>query len=617
MDIKEEFYNTGELKAVMEYNGAECKKVGFYRTGEVEFKETYLNGKLVGEKKYYYVSKMPLATEHYINGKLEGEKKTYCNTGRIVCVETYKNGNLHGKKIYYSENNKIESEESYVDGKLDGISNFYGHKDTLIKSASYKNGLLDGLRTTNNVGTLNKIVEENYKLGKLHGFKRIYCTDTQDIKNSGGIRTHFPIPERVFPDIHRNNHENMVPRFANVIPQINNVNPHINIDNSDDDNSDDDLNDNIYYNDENNNNNINDIYFNYRNGDEENHPIQRNDGNRNGRNIVGNLINGVLNIINPNRNQNPAPIQNPVPIPNPIQVQDLFPIPEDDEEEEEDNQIPNIQNPVQGLNNGGNLHFPQPIQVNGNNVVKVRTDFERLDKIDKHFLQLEEIYENGKLNGKRTLFYGDRIIDTEELYKDGLLDGITVIYHRPLPNNIFTYIPDLTKKQKEFNNDNDQELMDVHNDNLVILDPNNTSSKEYENTYSKGIKIKSLKFDRRGILVHEENYVNDKLSGIKKTYRANSKLFMEENYLYGHLNGKRTIYNENDSKTVETYEYGKLSMSVSYDDKNHIHHLSKINEKGGIEYGIVYHQNGYTKMIYKLGKKYNNFIGRRRIDIFY
>ena len=92
-EVKER-YDDGNMKVVEYYkkdgdNKILVKQREYYKTGEVE------------EENYF------------VNGKLEGSHTEYYKSGQIEEEGTFKNGKLEGKYIHYDINGSIKKEEIY------------------------------------------------------------------------------------------------------------------------------------------------------------------------------------------------------------------------------------------------------------------------------------------------------------------------------------------------------------------------------------------------------------------------------------------------------------------------------------------------------------------------
>lgn len=95
-------------------------------TGEkIVLSESYVNGKLSGEKRIYYPDGTLTEVSYYRNGLLHGESLRYTDLGKLIAKVPYLNGEIHGK-IYYYHNNGIIRETGFYDhGKRVGRWKFY------------------------------------------------------------------------------------------------------------------------------------------------------------------------------------------------------------------------------------------------------------------------------------------------------------------------------------------------------------------------------------------------------------------------------------------------------------------------------------------------------------
>lgn len=82
--------------------------------------------------------------EYYVNGKLHGERKVYYMSGKISEIQPYKEGKLHGKVLMYSESGILLKEENYSNGMRNGESSYYDGMGKLIKKGMFVDDVLQG-----------------------------------------------------------------------------------------------------------------------------------------------------------------------------------------------------------------------------------------------------------------------------------------------------------------------------------------------------------------------------------------------------------------------------------------------------------------------------------------
>jgi antitoxin component YwqK of YwqJK toxin-antitoxin module len=72
-----------------------------YKSGKVNFKGKYVNGKQDGPCVYYFENGTKRFEGSYKNGLKEGVWKAYFDTGQMRFKANYKNGDQVGDRIYY------------------------------------------------------------------------------------------------------------------------------------------------------------------------------------------------------------------------------------------------------------------------------------------------------------------------------------------------------------------------------------------------------------------------------------------------------------------------------------------------------------------------------------
>jgi len=116
-EVKER-YDDGNMKVVEYYkkdgdNKILVKQREYYKTGEVEEENYFVNGKLEGKYTEYYKTGEVEEENYFVNGKLEGSHTEYYKSGQIEEEGTFKKGKLEGKYIHYDINGSIKKEEIY------------------------------------------------------------------------------------------------------------------------------------------------------------------------------------------------------------------------------------------------------------------------------------------------------------------------------------------------------------------------------------------------------------------------------------------------------------------------------------------------------------------------
>lgn len=177
-------------------------KKNFENTNIVRYQGEFLNGKEIGEFKFYkniggkavltatklFNKDNNLAKVTFLasNGKVisEGQMdgKTYIgtwkyyqkNNNNLLIKETFdKTGALIGERFVYYKNGNVAEKQNYVAGKLEGESFWYSENNVVLKSYVYKNGEIHGpVKIFNGKGEL--LIEGQYKRDKKDGLWKYY-----------------------------------------------------------------------------------------------------------------------------------------------------------------------------------------------------------------------------------------------------------------------------------------------------------------------------------------------------------------------------------------------------------------------------------------------------------
>lgn len=149
-----------------------------YYDNSISSIESYIDGKLHGISKYYYLSDCgKLFRELYsVNGLEYGEEKIFSKKGKLLFTNYYKNGFYDGLVREYSYNGKLESITTYKNGKLDGICiELLNPREKKI--SYYKNGKKHGIST---IYQYDRVSGKKYKFcmqyenGNKQGFTYLY-----------------------------------------------------------------------------------------------------------------------------------------------------------------------------------------------------------------------------------------------------------------------------------------------------------------------------------------------------------------------------------------------------------------------------------------------------------
>jgi len=220
LDIKTDYYNTGQIKKIGSYKNnipegvsrdyskdgkivsSQIYKSGsiicdgivdasglrqgpwkeFYETGELKASGKYLNGNKIGPWKYYYANGKIEQTGTYLkNEKPDGEWTWYFENGNVLRSETYSNGLENGIMTEYSDSGTVITKGEYVDGLEEGFWT-YQIGDTKMEG-SYKEGRRTGTwKYWYDNGNLNFV--GNYLDDNPDG-KHTYYWDNGKIKEEG------------------------------------------------------------------------------------------------------------------------------------------------------------------------------------------------------------------------------------------------------------------------------------------------------------------------------------------------------------------------------------------------------------------------------------------------
>jgi antitoxin component YwqK of YwqJK toxin-antitoxin module len=116
------------------------------RKGFIVSEGKTVNRQNEGEWKYYQEESKELMTqEFYINGKLNGVRKVFFIGGNIAEEATYKNGAKNGSYKKYTEKGIVLEESNFKDGKYDGLAVFRDSEGRLSSKGPFVNGEKKGM----------------------------------------------------------------------------------------------------------------------------------------------------------------------------------------------------------------------------------------------------------------------------------------------------------------------------------------------------------------------------------------------------------------------------------------------------------------------------------------
>jgi antitoxin component YwqK of YwqJK toxin-antitoxin module len=115
----------------------------YNENGQLELEETYKDGKLINEKKFYYNDNGQLKDEMtFKDGIPNGPYKRYYDNGQLQDEGTFKDGGIDGPYKVYYENGQLMTEGTYKDNQLEGTYKDYLDDGKLELEQTYKDGKL-------------------------------------------------------------------------------------------------------------------------------------------------------------------------------------------------------------------------------------------------------------------------------------------------------------------------------------------------------------------------------------------------------------------------------------------------------------------------------------------
>lgn len=177
-------------------------KKNFENTNIIRYQGEFLNGKEIGEFKFYknirgkavltatkvFNQENNIADVTFLasNGKViskgQMDGKTYIGTweyyqkmnDNLLIKESFNNnGDLIGERFVYYKNGNVAEKQTYVEGKLNGESFWYSEHNVLLKSYVYENDEIHGpVKIFNGKGEL--LIEGQYKRDKKNGVWKYY-----------------------------------------------------------------------------------------------------------------------------------------------------------------------------------------------------------------------------------------------------------------------------------------------------------------------------------------------------------------------------------------------------------------------------------------------------------
>ncbi|MEX1000521.1 MAG: toxin-antitoxin system YwqK family antitoxin [Crocinitomicaceae bacterium] len=166
------YYETGEVEATLTFseNGKVSRSKMYHRSGYlmakgkyvnqqkdsvwihyddrgvISYMETYENGKLNGQKVYFYEpqdGKLHVARyEYYRDGLRHGEFKEYHQNTKVKIEGKFRDGNLDGKIVHYYPNGRVKKILYYKHAVEHGVSSFYSDDGKLVGTKTHWEGKL-------------------------------------------------------------------------------------------------------------------------------------------------------------------------------------------------------------------------------------------------------------------------------------------------------------------------------------------------------------------------------------------------------------------------------------------------------------------------------------------
>lgn len=138
----------GTIIATREFNSNDnsCYTIFYNQKSKKVSEGKVVNRQYEGDWKYYHEDSPNIMTlEHYVNGKLDGVKKVFYLNGKIAEETTYKNGIKEGMYKSYAENGIVFEESNFKNGEYEGLAVFRNTDNELAGQGMFKNGKKVGM----------------------------------------------------------------------------------------------------------------------------------------------------------------------------------------------------------------------------------------------------------------------------------------------------------------------------------------------------------------------------------------------------------------------------------------------------------------------------------------
>jgi len=150
-------YKDGKLDGLWE---------AWYADGQREYRWNYRDGKQDGLQERWYADGQPEYRHNYKDGKQDGLQKAWYAGGQPEYRHNYKDGKQDGLQEGWYENGQPKYRDNYKDGKRDGLQEDWYANGQAQYQINYKDGKLDGLRKGWYENGQPMYIKE-YRMGKL------------------------------------------------------------------------------------------------------------------------------------------------------------------------------------------------------------------------------------------------------------------------------------------------------------------------------------------------------------------------------------------------------------------------------------------------------------------
>lgn len=143
----EKYYNTGELRQVLNYKNDIRHGASFYyyNNGNLANKTNYKDGLEVGDYEMYDQTTKNLIEKTYmLNGKFNGSYIENYPNGKVKEKGNYIKGDRTSEWHYYFENGKVKMTGAYLNNKRTDVWKRYDEKGNLRAEISFKASERDG-----------------------------------------------------------------------------------------------------------------------------------------------------------------------------------------------------------------------------------------------------------------------------------------------------------------------------------------------------------------------------------------------------------------------------------------------------------------------------------------